>query len=151
MMAHHPFRSSTASIKKCPQSTPVTDKKFEFSQRKTSISMVSDEVIQAIKTSTKVVDEVNDKIVTNDCSTLYIQQIDSNSPEPERISSDSELNDNEDHQVNYLNEDVDSLDEGVGDISSDGENPNNQHFAEINSIRKNNNNSGKSLESEVHK
>merc|ERR1712106_191930 len=128
-------RSCTESITPCPQSAPVSGKKSESSYRKTSLFLVSDDMIKAT-TNTKVINNnVDSQDVTSDfspCSdgnsSSFMDDeckfdVKTNSLEFEPKSSAYESNNNEDHHVSDLDGDVDSLDEGVGDVSSDCEHP----------------------------
>ena len=86
-------------------------------------------------TNTKVISNVDNQDVTSDfspCSdgnsTSFMDDeckfdVKANSLEFEPKGSAYESNNNEDHHVSDLDGDVDSLDEGVGDVSSDCEHP----------------------------
>jgi len=99
----------TECISTRPQSTPEIDKKLELKQRKTNLFLVSEEMMDAITTVTKYegklglagnVDELADstsRAKTKDCES-----------------------ETEDH-LSDCDAEIDSLDEGVGDVSSEGE------------------------------
>merc|ERR1719186_1020032 len=88
-------------------------------------------MIEATTRCNKVMDNVDDKIDNKD-----------NFPVSAHNDSDSDHEDHEDHQVLELDGDSDSLDEGVGDISSDGDHHDSPCFGEKNGMSNNNINSG---------
>jgi len=107
-----------------PQSTPLTDKQFEFKETKTSALVVGSEVIT---TNTKVINSEGRQAIKSDlspCSDGYNSSFTDNE---HNLEKDEELDlDKEtfelieiEEEVDDLNKDADSLDEGVEDISSD--------------------------------
>eukprot|EP00092_Neocalanus_flemingeri_P019131 GFUD01020724.1.p1 GENE.GFUD01020724.1~~GFUD01020724.1.p1 ORF type:complete len:723 (-),score=213.29 GFUD01020724.1:298-2466(-) len=127
------------SITTCPQRTPVKDKNFELNHRKTLNFDESDEIIKANISNNKVMDNVDDKAVPSDCSPC-LDDLCTSVPNDMQIMDGHKCgnSDKNDIEVIDLDEDIDSLDEGVGDISIDCENPDSPSFDDIDNITKNN-------------
>ena len=107
-----------------PESTPLTDKQFEFKEMKTSLFSVGNEVTA---TNTKVINSVGRPAIKSDlspCSDGYNSSFTDNE---HNLEKEEELEPNEEtlefieieEEVDQLDKDADCLDEGVEDISSD--------------------------------
>ena len=105
-----------------PQGTPLTDKQFEFKEMKTSFLSVGNEVTT---TNTKVINSEGRQAITSDlspCSDGYNSSFTDNE---HNLEKEVELNKETltfieiEEEVDHLDKDADSLDEGVEDISSD--------------------------------
>eukprot|EP00092_Neocalanus_flemingeri_P050797 GFUD01058838.1.p1 GENE.GFUD01058838.1~~GFUD01058838.1.p1 ORF type:complete len:729 (+),score=223.06 GFUD01058838.1:320-2506(+) len=135
------------SITTSQQSNMMKDKKLESKKRKRLNFKESDEIIEADIINTKVKGNVEDRAVISDCSANnnQIMAENFNSAEPVDKDSPKEYNDIEEVKFNDFNNEVDSLDEGVGDISSDCEHPDLPSYDYINGITNNNKNSENSF------
>jgi len=103
----------------CPySSTPVTDKKLESNQRKTNLFMVSDEMIEATTSESDHKDLTSEFHPCYEGDSLSSDDI-KNGKNVEASISKFEVKHSDD--ITDLDIDIDSLDEGVGDISSDGD------------------------------
>ena len=107
-----------------PQSTPLTDKQFEFKEMKTSLFSVGNEVTT---TNTKVINSEGRQAIKSDlspCSDGYNSSFTDNEhnlDKEEEVEPDEETLEfiEIEEEVDHLDKDADSLDEGVEDISSD--------------------------------
>ena len=105
-----------------PENTPLTDKQFEFKEMKTSLFSVGNEVTE---TNTKVINSVGRPAIKSDlspCSDGYNSSFTDNEHnlEKEEEPNEETLTFIEiEEEVDHLDKDTDSLDEGVEDISSD--------------------------------
>eukprot|EP00092_Neocalanus_flemingeri_P029373 GFUD01031889.1.p1 GENE.GFUD01031889.1~~GFUD01031889.1.p1 ORF type:complete len:723 (-),score=209.01 GFUD01031889.1:189-2357(-) len=126
------------SIATCPQGTPVKDKNFDLNRRKTLNFAESDEIIKSNISNNKVMDNVDDKALPIDCSPC-LDDLCTSVPNDMQIMDGHKCgnSDKNDIEVIDLDEDIDSLDEGVGDISIDCENPDSPSFDDIDNITKN--------------
>eukprot|EP00092_Neocalanus_flemingeri_P006287 GFUD01006763.1.p1 GENE.GFUD01006763.1~~GFUD01006763.1.p1 ORF type:complete len:731 (+),score=201.86 GFUD01006763.1:365-2557(+) len=141
----HQEKSCTESTITRVQSTPETEKKIESTKKKSSFFMVSNEMIEATTTNTKVMDDVEDQSVTSDFSPCSDGFLTSFTDDERKMYEDPNFGQNEinpecNEEEDQQDVDLDSLDEGVGDISSEGENPESPSFQENNNILNNKNN-----------
>eukprot|EP00092_Neocalanus_flemingeri_P076051 GFUD01094292.1.p1 GENE.GFUD01094292.1~~GFUD01094292.1.p1 ORF type:complete len:710 (+),score=200.59 GFUD01094292.1:533-2662(+) len=131
------------SLTTSQQSNLIQDKELESNKRKRLNFKESDEMIEADIINTKVKGNVEDRAVRSDCSpnNKQIMPENLNFSKADGKDSPEEYNEIEESQFNDFNNEVDSLDEGVGDISSDCEHSDSPSFDYINGITNNNNNS----------
>jgi hypothetical protein len=107
-----------------PQSTPLTEKQFEFDEMKTSLLSVGNEVTA---TNTKVINSEGRPAIKSDLSPCSDRYSSSFTDNEHNLDKEEEIEPDEEtfklieieKEVDHLDKDADSLDEGVEDISSD--------------------------------